>query len=43
MISTTEGLYIAPLVSELRKLEMFKDFSDTRGLIDLLLADKKAA
>jgi hypothetical protein len=40
MILTTEGLYIAPLISELRKLEMFKDFSDTKGLIDLLLADE---
>jgi hypothetical protein len=29
MILTTEGLYIAPLISG------FKDFSDTKGLIDL--------
>ena len=40
MILTTEGLYIAPLLSDLRKLEKFKDFSDIRGVLDLLLADE---
>ena len=37
---TTEGLYIAPLVKELPVLESFDSFGDTRGLMDLALADE---
>ena len=39
MILTTEGLYIAPLLPELAKLEKYSDYADTKGSIDLLLAD----
>ena len=39
MILTTEGLYIAPILSELRNLDKYSDFQDTKGSFDLLLAD----
>ena len=38
MIYTTEGLYVAPLTVELKDLEKYEDFSDTRGTLDLVLA-----
>ena len=40
MIYTTEGLYVAPLTVELKDLEKYEDFSDTRGTLDLVLADE---
>ena len=39
-LSTTEGLYLAPLVKELPILDTFESFADTRGLMDLTLADE---
>jgi hypothetical protein len=38
---TTEGLYVAPLVKNLPMLDSFVSFADTRGLIDLSLADEE--
>ena len=39
MIKTTEGLYLAPPINEIKKLEKFDDFKDTKGAYDMLLAD----
>ena len=39
-ILTTEGLYLAPIVNALPVLEKFDSFADTRGLMDLSLADE---
>jgi hypothetical protein len=39
MIVTTEGLYLAPLATQLAGIENYDDFKDTRGTVDLLLAD----
>ena len=39
-ILSTEGLYLAPLVKDLPVLEKFESFVDTRGLMDLALADE---
>ena len=37
---TTEGLYLAPLTPRLPVFDSFDSFSDTRGIIDLALADE---
>jgi len=39
-ILTTEGLYLAPLTPRLPVFDSFDSFSDTRGIIDLALADE---
>ena len=39
LLLTTEGLYLAPVTNSLPIFESFESFADTRGIIDLELAD----
>jgi len=39
-IYTTEGLYLAPITKKLPIIDTFESFADTRGLMDLALADE---
>ena len=39
-IYTTEGLYLAPITKKLPIIDTFESFADTRGLMDLAMADE---